>query len=687
MNLKLLILSGLLCILSSYAFSQDEDVTIEEIIISEETENDILNQQVKFDQINMIHPGSTGEVFDNISGMNVLKRSKFAIEPSLRMFKREQLNLMIDGGTKITHSCANRMDAMTTRLSATEISKIEIIKGPYSVRYGQSMGGIINIITKQHTPSEQFKFSGGGDVAYEFNGSGISSGLEFGGSGEKFNFLLSGSYRDFDNYESGDNSEIVSSFKAYDYSAKLGYALNKQHKIQASFRHSMAQDVLHAGLPMDALDDDGKLFSLDYSYLNQKNLLSSIKVKLYGSDVDHLMTNEWKANYEFVEALASVESQTYGGKAEFSFNLNDDILLHTGVDYIKKSRDGQRDRLVKINACSGIELPEPTLFTDKIWQRSYSNDYGIFAEIDYAYNEKVKLKAGIRNDFVQKNITDPEEDFSLFYEENIIPEDQNTIDFFAKANIKLPGNFNLSLAAGKASRSPDLLELFINHLSVGQDAYEYLGNPNLEPEKNFQTDLALTHKGSKHFVYANLFYSYIQDFITAAVDTTIPRKFLPCKQPPYTKVFTNADEVYQYGINAGFHMETLKLLFLSADVMYIFAQNISWDEPVPEIAPFTIKGGLSYFYKSFKFFLGNRFVFAQERIAESFGESVSEAFNVLDMSIFFKPIDQITFGFAVDNILDENYYEHTGRPYKNLDESSLFYEPGRNFKLSLKFRF
>jgi hypothetical protein len=62
-------------------------------------------------------------------------------------------------------------------------------------------------------------------------------------------------------------------------------------------------------------------------------------------------------------------------------------------------------------------------------------------------------------------------------------------------------------------------------------------------------------------------------------------------------------------------METLKLLFLSADVMYIFAQNISWDEPVPEIAPFTIKGGLSYFYKSFKFFLGNRFVFAQERIA------------------------------------------------------------------------
>jgi iron complex outermembrane receptor protein len=121
--------------------------------------------------------------------------------------------------------------------------------------------------------------------------------------------------------------------------------------------------------------------------------------------------------------------------------LNDDILLHTGVDYIKKSRDGQRDRLVKINACSGIELPEPTLFTDKIWQRSYSNDYGIFAEIDYAYNEKVKLKAGIRNDFVQKNITDPEEDFSLFYEENIIPEDQKYNRFFCKSKYKTAGKF------------------------------------------------------------------------------------------------------------------------------------------------------------------------------------------------------------------------------------------------------
>jgi len=685
--IKIFIIGLLYLIVNVPLYSQNKDVNLEEIIVSDKADEDVLTKQTKVSEIIAFPPGTTGEIFENVSGLNIIKRSGFSIEPALHMFKREQLNLMIDGGTKITQSCANRMDAMTTRISSNEIEKIEVIKGPYSVRFGQSFGGVINIITKHTKRSNELKLHGSADVGYEFNGAGLSSGLEFGASEKKFDFLLNGTYRNFGDYISGNDTKIISSFKAYDYSAKLGYNINSKNRIQASFRHSLAKDVMHAGLPMDALDDDGKLFAIDYRYKNEAHLLSGINVKAYGSLVDHLMTNEFKKTFKFAYALAPVNSKTIGGKTEFKLSLKKKLKMFTGFDYYYKTRDGVRNREVKINACTGMIFTEPKEFVDKIWQNSYTKDLGFFAELNYVVSEKLMMKAGFRSDFIQSNILDPENDFEVFYGTNLKPDAQNTFDFFAKADYKLPKGFKVSLASGKASRTPDLLELFINHSSVGQDAYEYLGNPNLKAEKNMQTDLVISKKAKKYFVYADIFYSKISDFITAKVDTTIPRKFTPCKLPAYTKQFVNVDEVFQYGIDAGFTVELIENLTFRTNVNYTNAQNITWDEPVAEISPLSLHTNLSYNYKNFKIALKNRYVAEQKRVALSFGETSSASFDIIDFSIVYKPLKFVSIGFGVDNIADVNYYEHTSRPYKNLTESLMFFEPGRNFKFVLKVNF
>lgn len=668
-------------------YSQNKDVNIEEIIVLDNSDEDVLNKQTNISEIIDFPTGTTGEIFENISGLNIIKRSGFSIEPVLHMFKREQLNLMIDGGTKVTQSCANRMDAMTTRISSNEIKKIEVIKGPYSVRFGQSFGGVVNIITKHSKRSSEFKMHGSADFGYEFNGAGLSSGLEFGASEEKFDFLLNGTYRNFGDYYSGDDAKIISSFKAYDYSAKLGYNLNSKNRLQLSFRHSLAKDVMHVGLPMDALDDDGKLFSLDYRYNNKGNILSNITFKVFGSLVDHLMTNEFKKTFKFAYALAPVNSKTLGGKTEIKLALSEKLTIFTGFDYLYKNRDGVRNREVKINACTGMVLSEPKMFVDKIWQNSYTQDFGFFAEMNYKFSEKLKLKGGFRTDFIESDILDPEDDFKLFYENDLNPTPQNSVDFFAKVDYKLPKGIKISLASGKASRTPDLLELFINHSSVGQDAYEYLGNPNLKSEKNMQTDFVVSQKTKRYFIYADIFYSFIKDYISAKVDTTIPRKFTPCKLPAYTKQFVNVDEVFQYGIDAGFSIELIDNLTFGSNVNYTYAQNKTWNEAVAEISPLSLYSNFTYKYKNFKFTLSNRYVAAQERIAISFAETSSPSFDILDVNLVYKPIKMLTIGFGIDNIANINYYEHTSRPYKNLTEESMFFEKGRNFKLVLKIDF
>ncbi len=666
--------------------AQTQGVVIEEVVINGD-EIDILSKQTKMSEINAFMPRTAGDVFENMPGLNILKRSSFSVEPSINMFKREQINLMFDGGTKITQSCANRMDAMTTRISAGEIDKIEVIKGPYSVRFGQSFGGVINVITKRAPASEKFKLHGSADMAYNFNGDGISSGVELGGANQKFDFLINGTYRDFGNYTSGDDIEIISSFTAYDYSVKTGYNINKNNRIQLSFRQSKAEDVMHAGLPMDALDDDGKLLSLDYIYKNSSSVLRNIKLKIYGSDVDHLMTNEFKKTYKFTTALAPVESQTLGGKADFTFLLNNKTTVYAGFDSNYKAKNGVRNREVKINACTGAVLTTPMYATDKLWQDSHTADYGIFAKMNYIPNKNVKIEGGIRSDFVQSDILDPEDDFKAFYEDNLYPESQNTVDFFGKINYKLPNNFNLSFAAGKASRTPDLLELFINHSSVGQDAYEYLGNPQLKAEKNMQSDIVISKKGEKYFVYADVFYSYITDFITAKVDSTIPRKFTPCMEPAFTKHFENVDKVMQYGIDAGFNIEIIKDLNFQTNLTYTYAQNVSWDEPVPEISPLTVNSNIAYKYKDFFVSINNRYVAKQDRIALSFAESASESFDVINLNMTYKLTKFASLSLGIDNIADVNYYEHTSRAYRSLPEQLMFYEPGRSIKLACKVYF
>ena len=69
------------------------------------------------------------------------------------------------------------------------------------------------------------------------------------------------------------------------------------------------------------------------------------------------------------------------------------------------------------------------------------------------------------------------------------------------------------------------------------------------------------------------------------------------------------------------------------------------------------------------------------------GERESEEFTVFNINSSYLFFDKLNIGLAVNNIFDANYYRHLSRPYKNMDTTSMFYEPGINFRLYLKYGF
>jgi len=265
-------------------------------------------------------PRSVGSLFKDINGFGIVKRGAYASEPVFRAFKYEQLNVQYDGGMKVLNACPNRMDPITTHVIPEEIEKIEIVKGPFTVRFGSNFGGIINLVSKNPSKN-QYGFKGSIEGGYETNGSNFVNGANLLYANEKFDVQLNGSHRDFSNYTDGNGTEVPSSFKTNDYSVKLGFNPTNKQRIQLIWRQSFARNIDHAGLPMDSPFDDSLLAGLDYKVSNLSNKISNFSFKAFYSYVDHLMTNENRPSFLATDAKSPVNSWTYGGKVELTYKI------------------------------------------------------------------------------------------------------------------------------------------------------------------------------------------------------------------------------------------------------------------------------------------------------------------------------------------------------------------------------
>jgi iron complex outermembrane receptor protein len=545
------------------------------------------------------------------------------------------------------------------------------------------MGGILNIITTRPEHSERLRFGGSVEGGYEFNGNSKITRLSMNTSGKTFDLLANGSLRDFGNYKNGEDKEVPTSFKSYDYSFKAGYEPTQNQRIQFGWRQTFGRDILHAGLPMDTEKDNSSIVSLDYVLKSISPKLYSVTFKGFYSYVDHVMSNRNRPNFMMMEMVAPVDATTLGGKLELALTPGAKYQTYLGLDLRHLMRDGIRNRLVK-RTMTGQVFDPPKAFTDKIWQDAALNDWGIFIENRLFATEKWTLTAGARLDFVAAELNDVATDFLEYY-----PELKKTQETNLSANIAadydLGNGWSTQLALGRGTRTAGMEERFINHFTLGIDAYEYVGNPNLKPEANHQAEWSLTGKGEAVSVKVSAFYSYITNYITAAIDTTLKSKFV--QMPKVAKRFQNIDAASQKGFEVEAKVVLLKNFSAYGAAAYTFAENLDWKEPLPEIPPFTATMGAKYENKWGSADFRGRFAAKQDRVAASFGENSTPGFEVFDIRLGAKPLKGLTTGFAVLNIFDNNYYEHLNRGLLNLPEQGPIYEPGRNITLYLKYEF
>ena len=621
------------------------------------------------------HDGA--DILNQIPAFNSIRKSgTYGFDPVFRGFKYDQLNIVLDGAQSATAACPNRMDPPTSQMAPNMMDRIEVLKGPYALRFGTGFGATINFIpTRLHFTSET-QLNGRLSTGYESNGNIVRGESQIGLSGERYNVNLFGSWSQGDDYTSGNGDIVQGDFLRGSFGTDMGFKLTSNQQIRVSATYNRTRDADFAALQMDLRNDDTWMFNARHDIQVNGDKLQNWNTTVFGSFVDHLMDNLLKPlDPRMLNASNNAKTNNYGGRTEGTWIFGNS-KLYGGADLRVEGAKGTRVREFLRGPNAG------KTFYDNAWQDSRISKLGVFAEYQINGNAFDYVLSG-RLEMNKADVNDPSDEFIEIYPETNINQFNPSFSFGILKDIS--NQVNMGLWLGRAQRSGGLTERFINYFTVGQDPYEMLGNPQLNPEVNNQVDLTFQWKPNrKSAISFDVFAAYLQDYISSAVDSTLKPR-LPAS--PGVRRYINIDDAFKTGFEISWTQQLFAGLHHQLGFAYTYGEDLVLKQPLPEIAPFDIRYALSgsYFNGKLKPQAVLRYVAEQSRISNEFGESVSPSFALLDIKIGYQLSNALSINAGVKNLLNENYYEHLNRSASG--SANPIFAPGRNVFANLNFIF
>ena len=601
----------------------------------------------------------------------IRKSGSYGFDPVLRGFKYEQLNIVMDGAQSANAACPNRMDPPSSQMPVNMLAQIDILKGPYSLRYGNAIGGTINFRTAQPSFSTHKNVNGRLSGSYESNGGTYRSEGLVGFNGQWHGIKIFGSLSEGDAYEDGDGHKVQSAFYRNNIGSIMAFRLNPKQTLSLNVSHNYAKDAEFPALPMDLRKDDTWLGSAKHSIRFSNKKINEWNTSIYTTYVDHAMDNFDKdLNPRIVDAETLATTINYGGRTEghWTFSSNH---LYVGIDYRADVAEGERSRHFLMGPNSGKTM------IDNIWQEGNIHKTAVFAEFQHVMKQWHFVYSG-RVEHNKATADRPDAHFDALYAD-MSPSTINP-SFSAGATHQLTPQLSVELWLGRAQRSGSLTERYINFLPVGIDPYELLGNPELSSEANTQADVNLRYKRPSAQIHLSVFSAIMNDYISSEIREDLTPK-LPSS--PGVRQFINIDQAQQIGFEASWLQKLPAHLQHRLSIAYTYAKNSDTGEALPEIPPLDIRYRLSgrYFRQKLHPELILRHVMQQTRIAESYGETSTPAFSLLDVSLNYEINKHLEVNAAVNNVFNETYYEHLSRSVKGT--KNAINAPGRNIIITL----
>ncbi len=618
---------------------------------------------------------TVSDLMNEKPGISVIKDSPWGTAVSVRGIGKQNVVYLIDGSrieTSTNHSGGLSL------FNLYDIQSIEVVKGGLSSLYGTgATGGVINIISKKISNSQNFFFNGEVTSEYANVNNKVGNNLLLRAGDKYWSLKFSGAFRNANDTQTPNGTLANSSFKDKSMSILTEVYPVKDLSIKINYQNFKAWDVgIPGGAPFPKnaiakyINASRELFSGTIKIKNFFKGNTNTSLKLYRQTINRDV--ELKPNKKVV-VKPGAKHTTIGVMLKTEWIINNNNYLIGGTDIWQREYSGYRTKNI---------IPLNKIIADKPLPDSKSKHIGFFVQDEiHLLKKKLKLTLGGRYDFI--NITNKATNnptYILVNGNKIIPppnpiasykeSDVNNKSFSGNIGIlySLIKNIDITLNAAYTFRSPSLEERF-QFIDLG--AVQYLGNPNLETERGTFFDLGLRIWREKVSFKIN---GFINSFSNLVVDQIkIPDSL-------YQKENVGKAKLFGFDANIQYNFYNNYVTYISA--AYVEGKDLGTNGYLPQIPPLNGKIGFKIPIKNIMNIDFSASVYsAKNKVAKN--ERTTSGYTYYDLRISSVKIGLSKFNIklfgGIENIFNKEYRNHLST-YRGIISA----EAGRNIYLKVK---
>ena len=654
--------------LAAVAALATEPVTIQKITVEASApkadgKNIVSDEMVKFSR-----QSDLGEMLSgSLPEITHVRTSAIGNDIVLRGFKKDNLNVTIDDA-KVCGACPNRMDPPAMHVSSSQIASVEVQEGPFDVTQFGSLGGAINVVTKDPTKGLHGEVSatlgsydyrkisttveGGNDTVQALVGySRETSGQYKDGNGKTMTEQAESSTKPYSAAHKNDNA-----YERQNFWAKVVGNIGDNQKLTLSYFGDRADNVLYPRYPMDALMDDTDMFKAKYQLFALGEYSDELSIEAYHSKVEHDMGTDFRTG---MSSVSLVDATIKGVRAE-NTALIAETEITFGLDLSTRNWNGTKGN--RTNPYTTIQIPDAD-----------TENIGVYAKALKTLGS-FDLSGGLRYDD-----TTIDADQSLTGMSTTKDRDYTNVSANVLGRYHYSTHGNFFVGAGQSSRVPDARELY----------FASVGNTNLNETINREVDMGIEHTFGNLHLKGTLFYSDLKDYIYAykVVGSTTSFANIDAR-------IVGGDITADYALNKEWNIESgvayqkgTKKDVGQLDSLATLAQT---DKDLADIPP--LKGRVALVFDDSKNYAEAELIAARHQTYDvNNGEQAIGGYGILNLKYGTELGNGFSLTAGINNFFDRTYA--VSNSYIGLTtimegaQPLVLNEPGRNFYTTLSYKF
>lgn len=345
-----------------------------------------------------------------------------------------------------------------------------------------------------------------------------------------------------------------------------------------------------------------------------------------------------------------------------------------------------------------VSNPNMALFGVQNFANAERDIYGLFGEWNRAAGIW-QLEAGLRYNHVK---TDSDEVFasgmmpmvqnladqlSRQFNTGTTRQNFDNFDLVTKASRPLNDQLSLHIGLARKTRAPSFQELYLwlpMEAAGGlADGRTYIGNLNLESEKNHEINLGLSWQIERAYLDAQVFYRRVDDFIQGTPSVNMMANMLGTMMSGQAPLQFNNIDAELYGFDGRYGLTLSERWRLDGIVSYVRGEDRDNGDNLYRIAPLNHSLTLSWEKDPVSAHLESVLYAGQSKVSAFNDEQKTSAYGLLNLGGEFRASDALTVSAGIENLLDQDYADHLGGYNRNGDSDVAVGDhlPGRGRNL------